>query len=126
VPEFPLREIAVVEQIQDKQFGRIGEEPADHMTHGVPAGPLAVDNSAIDKGSTFTGLDMPDVAFLLENAKRSEDRVVGETGLAGESRGDFSDSGCAFLPHDIHETELGFGEVEGFFSRQERLYQLRN
>ena len=96
------------------------------MTHGVPAGLLPADNSAIDKGATFTGLGMPDVAFLLENAKRGEDRVIGETRLAGEGRGDFPDSGCAFVPHDIHETELCFSEVEGFVSRQERLHQLRN
>ena len=66
------------------------------------------------------------VAFLLENAKRGEDRVIGENGLSREGRGDFSDSDCAFVPHDIHESEFGFGEVEGLFSRHERLQQLRN
>jgi hypothetical protein len=124
--EFPLREIAIVQQIEDKQFGGIAEEPSDHVTQGVPAGLLAADDSAIDKGPAFSGLRMPDVAFLLENAKRGEDRVIGENGLAGKGRGDFSDSDCAFVPHDIHESEFGFGEVEGFFSRHERLQQLRN
>jgi hypothetical protein len=78
-----LREIAVVQQIEDKQFGRIGEEPTDQVTQGVPAGLLAADNGAIDKGATLTGFLMPDVAFLLENAKRGEDRIVG----AGAPRG---------------------------------------
>jgi len=74
--EFPLREIAIVQQIEDKQFGGIGEEPSDHVTQGVPAGLLAADNSAIDNGPAFSGLRMPD--------------------------------------------------VEGFFSRHDRLQQLRN
>jgi hypothetical protein len=110
--EFPLREIAVVEQIEDKQFGGVGEEPADQVTQGVPAGLLAADNSAIDKGPTFTGLRMPNVSLLLENAKSGEDRIVGENGLAGKGRGDFPYSDCSFIPHDIHESEFGFGEVE--------------
>ncbi len=38
---------------------------------------------------------MPDVALLLENAKRGKDRIVGEKGLAAEGRGDFPDSDCA-------------------------------
>ena len=88
--EFPLREIAIVKQIEDKQFGGIVEESADQVTEGVLAGLLAADNGAIDEGPTFLGLGMPDIALLLENAKRGEDRVVGETGLAGQGRGDFS------------------------------------
>src|SRR5262252_1450915 len=96
------------------------------MTHRIPAGLLAAHNSAIDKGATFAGLRMPHIALLLENAKRREDRVVSETRLARERCGDFPDGRRSFVPHDVHETEFAFGEVEGFFSRQERLHQLRN
>ena len=102
--EFPLREIAIVQQIEDKQFRGIGEEPSDQVTQRVPAGLLAADYSAIDKGPAFPRIRMPDVALLLENAKRGEDCIVGKNWLAGEGRGDFSDSDCAFVPHDIHES----------------------
>jgi len=96
------------------------------VTDRVPARPLAVDNSAIHKGSTFTGLGMPDVAFLFKNAKRGEDRVVRESRLAAEGGGNFPDGGGASIPHNIHETKFRFGQVEGFFSWQARLHQLRN
>ena len=69
---------------------------------------------------------MSDVAFLLENAKRGEDGVVGEDRFAGQRRGDFPNSDWAFVPNNIHETEFGLGEVEGFLSRQELLQQLWN
>ena len=48
-----MREIAIIEQIEDKQFRRIREESPDQVTESIPAGLLAVDESAINKGATF-------------------------------------------------------------------------
>jgi hypothetical protein len=123
---FSLREIAVIEQIEDQQFGRIREESADQMTQGIPAGLLAPDYSPIDKGATFPGLGMPYVTLLFEDAKRGENGIVGEHGFAGKCRGDIPNRDWALIPNDIHEAKFGFGEIEGLFSRHEYLQQLWN
>jgi hypothetical protein len=124
--DFPLREIAVVEQMEDKQLRRIAEKPPNYLAQGIAAGLLAANDSVIDKGAAFPRPGVPDVALLLENAQRGKDGVVGKNGLAVESRCHVPHSGCALIPDDIHETELGFGEVEGFLSCHEALQQLRN
>jgi hypothetical protein len=119
-------QLLVFEEIEDEELGGVAEEAADEVADGGATGLVAADDGLVNEGAGFFGLGVGDVPFVFQDAERGEDGVVGESEVFGEGLVDLGDGGGASVPEDVHEPELGFGEVRGSFACQRLLLQLRN
>src|SRR5664279_1971786 len=60
---------------------------------------------------------MGDVALLLEDSNRGQDRVICQGLAVGHGCNQVVDSRFAAPPEDLHEPEFGFGQRVGSFGR---------
>src|SRR5215472_3464599 len=90
--------LLVLQKVQDQKLGRVVEESAYQVSDGAAPGFVTPDERFIDEGPPLLGLGVLYITLVLEDAQRSQDRVVREVKLGGERLAHFADRRRALVP----------------------------
>src|SRR5581483_5782603 len=106
-----------LQQVQHQLARRAVEEAREDVLDDVPLRLVTGDDRAIDEGAPDRLV--PDVAFLLEDAHRREDRVVGERRIT-DRVDDIGHARLVAVPEDLHEAVLRLRERGRLLARHTR------